>query len=153
MESVNTTGTYALNKDELALLQEDFLALFCDDTQCLQSIAQGFKKGFVLDPHSAIAYYGAKKLQEEGAITKTIFLSTAEWSKFAPSVWEALAKAHIVQGICKNDKEALEGICGHTQVSIPPQIGILFDKEEVQNDVISPTEIESCIMQWLRDKN
>lgn len=153
MQSLNTTGAYTLNEDELALLREDFLALFCDDTQCLQSIAQGFKCGFVLDPHSAIAYYGAKKLQEEGAIAKTIFLSTAEWSKFAPSVWEALVKAQMVQGICKNDKEALEGICAHTQASIPPQISTLFDKKEVQNDVILPTEIESCIMQWLRDKN
>ena len=153
MQDLAQKGIYSLNKDELAMMQEDFLALSCDDNKCLESIAQAFAKGLVLDPHSAIAYYGAQQLQQEGKIQKSIFLATAEWSKFAPSVWEALIQAGMTQKICKGDKEAIEAICERAGVKIPPQINALFAKKEVQNDVIAHTQIQSHILQWIEKED
>ena len=149
MESLQTKGAYSLNQDELALLQDDFSALYCDDTQCLQSMTEVIKKGFVLDPHSAIAYYGAKKLQKENIIDKSVFLATAEWSKFAPSVWEALQEAYSLQDGYSDEKNAIKDICEHTSAVLPQAISTLFNKPITQKDVVAISVIRSCIMQWI----
>ena len=149
MESLQTKGAYSLNQDELALLQDDFSALYCDDTQCLQSMTEVIKKGFVLDPHSAIAYYGAKKLQKENIIDKSVFLATAEWSKFAPSVWEALQEAYSLQDVYSDEKNAIKDICEHTSAVLPQAISTLFNKPITQKDVVAISVIRSCIMQWI----
>lgn len=148
MESLATKGSYTLDKSELELLQTDFLSLYCDDEQCLQSVAKGTKNGLILDPHSAIAYYGANKLQKEGRIGKSIFLATAEWSKFAPSVWESLARDNIFKTKYTNDKEAIKDICAYMKIT-NPSVSEIFDKKELQQDVIPISQIPSCIMQWL----
>lgn len=151
MENLATQGKYSLLDSELALVREDFSAMSCDDTQCLQSIAECFKNGYVLDPHTAIGYYVAKTLQEKGVIDKSIILATAEWSKFAPSVSAALTQEQILessQNIC--DEEAIKTICAKANCTISKQITDLFSKDEVQKDVLDVSELESHIIEWLK---
>lgn len=149
-------GKYTLTSAELALLQEDFSALDCSDEQCLQSIAEAFRAGFVLDSHSAIGYYVAKTLQANGSIDKSIFLATAEWSKFAPSVQEALIKAHILPNMCameskEVDKAAIEAICNMAHIELPKRIYGLFSKPEVQKEVLPIAQVEPRIIEWLTE--
>lgn len=155
MENLATQGKYSLSDSELALLQEDFSAMSCDDEQCLQSIAECFKIGYVLDPHTAIGYFVAKNLQQKGVIGKSIFLATAEWSKFAPSVYLALmgdkiAKSCSTAHSTLHDEEAIKAICAKANCTISKQITNLFAKEEVQKDVLDVEKLESHIIEWLK---
>lgn len=155
MENLATQGKYSLLDSELALLQEDFSAMSCNDKQCLQSIEEGFKNGYVLDPHTAIGYYVAKSLQQKAVIGKSIFLATAEWSKFAPSVHLALMGDKIPKSCptthsTLHDEKAIEAICAKANCTISKQITNLFAKEEVQKDVLSVEKLESHIIEWLK---
>lgn len=158
MDSLDRRDSYSLTAEELSVLQQDFSAFECDDRTCMQSIAQGFKEGLLLDPHSAIAYYVAKSLQKSGTIGKSVFLATAEWSKFAPSVREALKEAHIIQDAHNtsqiSDREAIDEICSLSSVDnpikAPEQIRQLFNKKEVQQDIVPIPQLEMCIIRWVR---
>lgn len=157
MENLANKGKYSLLDSELALVQKDFSAMSCNDEQCLQSIAECFKNGYVLDPHTAIGYYVAKHLQQQGVIDKSVFLATAEWSKFAPSVSAALNREQILQShlaphitSTMHDEEAIRAICARAKCSISQQITNLFSKDEVQKDVLDVAELESHIIEWLK---
>lgn len=158
MDSLDKRDFYSLTAEELSLLQQDFSAFECDDKMCMQSIAQGFKEGLLLDPHSAIAYFVAKNLQKSGVIGKSVFLATAEWSKFAPSVREALKEADIIKNTQEayeiSDKQAIDEICSlscaNNPIKAPDQILQLFSKKEVQQDIIPIPQLEMCIMRWVR---
>lgn len=152
-------GRYSLNTQEILKIQEDFLALECDDETSLRSIAQGFKdEQLLLDPHSAIGYEVAKRFQAQNKIGKCVIVGTAEWSKFAPSVYEALKRDGVLAGdsmgmgcIKVADKEAIESLCTlNSMISAPKQILRLFSAQEVQNEVVSAEEIEECIWSWIR---
>lgn len=148
MQSLHSQGIYRLNQAQLHLLQKDFSAIFCDDAKCLEYIAKAAKNGFLLDPHSAIAYFAMQNMQESGEIGKSVFISTAEWSKFAPSVWEALAQGGIVNGAFSSEEMAIKNICEATKSPKPMRIIELFSKPIVQRDIIDIQDIESCIKQW-----
>ena len=158
MDSLDKKDFYSLTAEELSLLQQDFSAFECDDKMCMQSIAQGFKEGLLLDPHSAIAYFVAKNLQKSSVIGKSVFLATAEWSKFAPSVREALKEADIIKNTQEayeiSDKQAIDEICSlscaNNPIKAPEQILQLFSKKEVQQDIIPIPQLEMCIMRWVR---
>lgn len=149
MHSLEHNGKYQLSKAQLEIVQADFKALYCNDTQCLESIAYGAKHALILDPHSAIAYYGARKLIGDSLIDKAVFLATAEWSKFAPSVWNALVQGGLVKETCTDDKQAIARLCAYAGLTPPVQIQALFEKAQIQQDVISPSDIPSHILQWL----
>lgn len=157
MRDLARDGRYSLNTQEILKIQEDFLALECDDETSLRSIAQGFKdEQLLFDPHSAIGYEVAKRFQAQNKIGKCIIVGTAEWSKFAPSVYEALKRDGILVGDSAGmssritDKEAIESLCALSpMISVPKQILRLFSVQEVQNEVVSAEEIEECIWSWI----
>lgn len=146
LESLESTQHYALTPSELALLQDHFQAWWGDDEQTKSLIKSAYQKGYLLDPHTALAF-GAYKQLCGGR--KTLICSTAEWSKFAPSVVEAIFGERL------DDKAAIEkmlessGGKNGAKISIGAQILGLFDKPRVHTDVLEVSEVESAILQWL----
>lgn len=149
MQNLESSGKYSLDSSQLALLQSHFSAAYCDDKRSLESIARAYKEGFVLDPHSAIGYAVASNMQEKGAIKKAIFLATAEWSKFAPSVLSAYNTHGISTIESSDDKSAINAISSLAKCDVSAHIAELFTKKEVQNDVLDIERVESSIKQWL----
>lgn len=152
MESLEREGVYRLDSEELELLQQDFDAFYCDDAQSLEAIKEAFESDkILLCPHSAIGYAVAKHAQSKGKINKGVFVATAEWSKFAPSVFEAISNIpHL------SDKEAIKKLHAlsstsdtTSHIAAPKQILELFNKTEIQNDVIAPSELKAHILRWL----
>ena len=146
LESLESTQRYALTPSELALLQDHFQAWWGDDEQTKSLIKSAYQKGYLLDPHTALAYGAYKQL---GDGRKALICSTAEWSKFAPSVVEAIF------GECLDDRSAIAKMLessqakGGVKVSIGADIQGLFNKPRIHTQVLEPGEVESAILQWL----
>ncbi|HIY44508.1 MAG TPA: threonine synthase [Candidatus Helicobacter avistercoris] len=138
MRALDTTKQYTLTQDELALLQKHFEANFCTDEQCLESIKKASQSGKIIDPHTANAYFIAQKYKG-----KTIISSTAEWSKFTPTI------AYALCGEKMEDQKALEWIATNYNLTIPKSISQLFEKPQNLISPLQPSEVKTAILQWL----
>ena len=147
MQSLQNTGVYKLDSKELEALQGYFAASFCNDAQCKDLIAESFANGYLLDPHTACGIKAYKEFaakEDNGA--KFVLCSTAQWSKFAPTVAGALGATKNL-----NDKEAIEFILSlDSTQKLTPHIAKLFDKPVVHNEVVSVDKVKHTIMQWLQ---
>lgn len=140
MESLNKSNQYSLTIQETQTLQEFFQAGFCLDSQCLHSIQSLAEQNLIIDPHTANAYTIAKELPKDRAI---LISSTAEWSKFSPTMVYAICKQKL------EDQQALEWISSQFNLPIHPNIQSLFDKEEPNLRPIRIKNIKKEIMNWL----
>ncbi|MCK4442881.1 MAG: threonine synthase, partial [Sulfurovaceae bacterium] len=142
MELLNSEGKYTLTSEELASLQEDFVATYSNDIECEKEIAHYVKQGYIFDPHTATCIKSYK--QREKKELKTIIYSTAEWTKFSTTVAKALGNKDI-----SNDIEALEWIANNTKQSVPPVIKSLFSKEIKHPLVVEKEFIKDEMLKFL----
>ncbi|MCK9256813.1 MAG: threonine synthase [Sulfurospirillaceae bacterium] len=145
MESLKKERFYTLNKEELSALQESFDAVYSDDDFGKEIMSEYALKGYILDPHTATCFK-VKELNLKPL--KNIFCATAEWTKFAPTLFSALQKSKTSH----SDKVALEGVSNALKIPIPSQIKNLFSKEIIHDSVIDKKEIESEILKFLKDE-
>ncbi len=141
MESLNETGAYRLTDEERKAIQEDFAGIYSTDEEGERIIAHYAEKGYLMDPHTATCFKAYEKLREEKI--PTVVYSTAEWTKFSPTVAKALGIE--VDG----DREALEVIHQELGVPIPRVIAELFDKEIVHRTVVGKEEIMKEMLDFL----
>ncbi|NLC28337.1 MAG: threonine synthase [Campylobacteraceae bacterium] len=146
MEELNNSGVYKLSLKELSILRETFDATFADDAFAKNSMKEYAQKGYILDPHTATCLK-AKPLMEKPL--KNIICATAEWTKFAPTLFSAL------QGVDRThaDKVALEGVSTALKVPIPPMISDLFKASIVHKSIISQEGIEDAVIEFLEGDN
>ncbi|MCI5968399.1 threonine synthase [Helicobacter sp.] len=143
MESLEQSGRYALNKEELMWVQSYFGATNCDDNFCLETIKKYAKQGFIIDPHTACGIKAYATIQTKHPNAKCVLCSTAEWTKFAPTLAKALDLGDL------SDKEALQTLAQNYKIQIPKQINALFNQKEIHNKVINKEELMDNILQWL----
>lgn len=142
MEDLAQKKVYTLTQEELALIQEDFEAIYCDDTFAKETIKAYADKGYVMDPHTATCLK-AESLKEKEL--PNIICSTAEWTKFAPTMWSSLQEDDVKYA----DKEALEGFSKKLSVKIPDSIDALFSAPVIHDEVIDKTNIEATIHRFI----
>lgn len=133
---------YQLHADELARLQEYFAAAYCNDEDGKAYVQTAFKNGYLMDPHTATCFKAYDECRSEPL--KTIVYSTAEWTKFSPTIANALTgetDAH--------DIDALKSIAGEAGVKIPERISALFDQEIAQKTVINKEDIEQEVLGFI----
>lgn len=140
MQNLDTHKRYSLNQQELSQLRQFFDAGFCTDEECLEQIRTLASKGKIIDPHTANAYAIATKLPKD---SKSLICSTAEWSKFSPTIAYALTGKHF------NDQQAITYIASQFHLTIPQSIANLFDRIKNSLNPIYPHQIEETIMAWL----
>ena len=141
MDDLANDGKYQLTADELALLREDFDASFSDDEECESVVGDYAKKGYIMDPHTATCMRAYKTLREKDL--KTVVYSTAEWTKFSPSVSKSLG--HEV----KDDVEALKWVSENANVTVPPMIHGLFEKPIIHSVVVEKESIKGEMLNFL----
>ncbi|XP_067417814.1 threonine synthase-like 1 [Emydura macquarii macquarii] len=87
---------FQLQKDLLEKLQQDLVAGWCSEKDCLAAIHSVYSTtGYILDTHTAVAKVVADRLQDRTC--PVIISSTAHYSKFAPAILRALRIAEIKQ--------------------------------------------------------
>lgn len=142
MLQLDTEQYYQLNEDELEKLQRVFSADFCTDDEGKQYIQQTFADGYLMDPHTATCFKTYDTCKEKPL--KTIAYSTAEWTKFSPTIANALTGETGA-----GDETALKAIAAKANIDIPKQINALFDKEITQATIIDKQDIEQEILNFL----
>jgi threonine synthase len=147
MDDLKEKGAYELTKDELVELQKDFRGYHCNDNETKHYISEySSVKNYLMDPHTAtcIKAYDDIKCSRR----KTVICSTAEWTKFAPAVMNAIS--------CQNktkfkDLEALEGVSKIMGVDIHPSIKKLFNSKIIHDTVIDKEDLEKEIFKFLEE--
>jgi threonine synthase len=147
MESLEKNGEYKLNSAEVDEVQKLFSASFSTDEECFDAIEHYYERGYLMDPHTATAIKAHENCREEDL--KNIAYSTAEWTKFSPSIIEALNIEVENAGKSVSDREALFEISKRTGTEIPHQIEELFTKEITHKTVINVNSLESEILKFL----
>ena len=142
MHDLEEKHAYALTSDELYTLQTVFLADFCNGDEGKVYIKKAFESGYLMDPHTATCF----KAHETCATKqiKTIAYSTAEWTKFSPTIANALTGE-----VDAHDIDALKSIAAEAGVEIPEMIKGLFDKEIAQSKIIDKETIEEEILSFV----
>ena len=142
MRQLDEDRVYQLTDDETAALKNVFSADFCTDDEGKRYIQQTFESGYLMDPHTATCFKAWETCRDKPL--KTIVYSTAEWTKFSPTIANALTGETGT-----HDLEALEAISARAGVEIPPMVKGLFSKEIAQKTVIDKQDIEKEILAFL----
>ena len=141
MEELATNNKFVLNADEVAKLQEDFVASYSDDELCEAEIAKYAQKGYIMDPHTATCIKAYETLRDDKS--PCVIYSTAEWTKFSPTVAKALGNP------IDTDLEALEWVSQKADVKVPDMVKELFSKEIVHTVVVEKEDIKKEMLNFL----
>ncbi len=141
MDELAQNRCYKLSADELSVLQGDFEAVFGDDAYSKEIIAKYAAKGYLMDPHTALcakAYKAGDK--------KTVMYSTAEWTKFSPSVLEALEPSK--KGF--RDKDAIADIKASYSYHLHADIEKLLDADMGDAKPLAISALENAVLDFCK---
>ncbi len=145
MDDLNSKKIFTMNKEETAKLNKYFSAINSDDTYGEKIIKSFLDDGYLMDPHTATCLKAYEELKEKNY--KTVIYSTAEWTKFSPTVLNALHENSIQY----SDKEALETISKEYNAIQPDSIKKLFSSKINHDSIINKEDIEAEIVKFIRD--
>ena len=143
MDGLNENGYFEHTEAELEVLQQYFSATFSDDAYGLQTIKKFVDEGYLMDPHTATCIKAYDSLRTKDL--KTVIYSTAEWTKFSPTVLNALNNDNKSYP----DEEALKEISEKLDVKIPNTINELFTSEILHDTIIDIEDLEKEIISFL----
>ncbi len=142
MQQLDNEKYYQLTEQELTQLQATFSADYCEDNEGKSYIKQAFANGYLMDPHTATCFKAYDSCRSKPL--KTVAYSTAEWTKFSPTIANALTGE-----VDTHDIDALKSIAHEAGIEIPAVISELFDKEISQKTLIDKEDIEQEILAFL----
>ncbi|MDX1808003.1 MAG: threonine synthase [Sulfurospirillaceae bacterium] len=144
MDSLQKNKFYKLTDAELSSIREDFDAVYCDDDFAKDTIKKYADKNYVMDPHTATTIKAYENIAEKNI--PVIACSTAEWTKFAPTMLNALKDDDKKY----SDFEALKTFGDALNVKIPPMVNELFDKKIVHDKIVDKNHIEQEILNFIK---
>ena len=144
MENLNKNNIFTMTQNETKELQKYFSATFSNDSFGNKTIKEFLDSGYLMDPHTATCIKAYNDLKEKPL--KTVIYSTAEWTKFSPTVLNALKQDSQKY----SDKEALEEISTKFGANLPKSIKNLFNAKINHSLVINKENIESEIIKFIR---
>jgi len=142
MDSLNSTNKFTMTEEEIASIQADFAATFSTDEECEAVVRHYANNGYIMDPHTATCVKSYKEDTDKDL--KTIIYSTAEWTKFSPTVARALGQGDITE-----DTKAIEWIKNNTNVTSPKMIDELFAKEIKHTVIVEKEDIQKEMLTFL----
>jgi threonine synthase len=145
MEDLNNNNIFQMSEKETKELQKYFSAIYSDDTFGTKIIKEFLDDGYLMDPHTATCIKAYNELKEKPL--KAVIYSTAEWTKFSPTVLNALKQNSQKY----SDKEALEEISSKYNATLPQSIKDLFSAKINHSLVIDTNNIETEIVKFIRE--
>lgn len=143
-DDLNKNYIFKMTAEETSKLQEFFSATFSDDDFGQKIIKEYLDNGYLMDPHTATCIKAYNDLKEKAL--KTVIYSTAEWTKFSPTVLNSLNQNSTKYA----DKDALEEISTKFNVNLPESIKELFSSKINHPLVINKENIEEEIIKFIR---
>uniref|UniRef100_UPI0040483BD9 threonine synthase n=2 Tax=Aliarcobacter sp. TaxID=2321116 RepID=UPI0040483BD9 len=145
MEDLNENNIFTMSENETKELQKYFSAIDSNDTFGTKKIKEFLDDGYLMDPHTATCIKAYEELKEKNL--KTVIYSTAEWTKFSPTVLNALNENSNKYA----DKDALDEISSKYNALLPQSIKELFNAKINHSLVIEKDNIETEIVKFIRE--
>ena len=145
MQDLNDKNIFQMSEKETKELQNYFSAINSDDTYGAKVVKEFLDANYLMDPHTATCIKAYENLKEKKL--KTVIYSTAEWTKFSPTVLNALNENNTKY----TDKEALEEISSKYNAVLPQSIKELFNSKINHSSIINKENIESEIVKFIRE--
>ena len=145
MQDLNDKNIFQMSEKETKKLQNYFSAINSDDTYGAKVVKEFLDANYLMDPHTATCIKAYENLKEKKL--KTVIYSTAEWTKFSPTVLNALNENNTKY----TDKEALEEISSKYNAVLPQSIKELFNSKINHSSIINKENIESEIVKFIRE--
>ena len=138
MKELGQTGAYQLPEQFTAMMQDRFSGYCADDDAARQAIRRVWEReGYLLDPHTAVAWSALEQYRRETADdTQAVVLSTASPYKFSADVLAALNGERAETGF-----KAMEQLNRVTGVPVPPALAELQGREIRFNQSIAREEM------------
>jgi threonine synthase len=143
MDDLNSKNCFQLTSSEQEKIQSVFAASYSDDAYGLKTIKKYLDNGYLMDPHTATCIKAHEELKTTDH--KNVIYSTAEWTKFSPTVLNALNENNEKY----TDQEAIKQIIANYDASIPQSIEDLFNAPINHNTIIDKEDIESQIIKFI----
>jgi threonine synthase len=143
MHNLEEKHEYELSQNELEKFQTLFSASFSTDEECFEEINAYFNKNYLMDPHTATVVKAHRELRKDEI--PNIAYSTAEWTKFSPSIVQALK----VNSDEIHDREALNIISEKANAKIPDDIEALFSKKIEHKTVVKVEELQKEVLEFV----
>lgn len=146
MEELKKSKRYSVSEKEKENLDKEFFADYTDEEECKQTISSVFDEyGYVLDPHTAVAYDVAVAFNDyvKNGNT-TVILSTASPYKFSHDVLNA-----ITGGAPSDAFKSAELLSAESAMPIPEQILQLKHKQKRFSKVIDRNETVNAVMDFI----
>ena len=143
-DDLNEKKIFKMTEEETKKLQKYFSAINSDDTYGSKIIKNFLDAGYLMDPHTATCLKAYEELREKDL--KTVIYSTAEWTKFSPTVLNALHENNNVI----SDKNALDTISKEYDAKLPTSIKNLFSSKINHDLIINKEDIESQIVKFIK---
>ncbi len=145
LDNLREENIFTMTKEETLKLQEEFSAVDSDDAYGQKVIKEFLDNGYLMDPHTATCLKAYEELKEKDL--KTVIYSTAEWTKFSPTVLNSLNQNNVKY----SDKEALDEISSKYNANLPQSIKDLFNSKINHDSIINKEDIESQIVKFIRE--
>jgi threonine synthase len=156
MASLRSEGRFTVDRETFALVREHFAADSVTNDESLACISRVWDEhGYLLDPHTAVAWEVAERLRGENPM---LVVSTAHWAKFGTDVYKALHGIAYSDGL-PTEVAALTGVEMLAEVQrvapagacVPRALAELDDAEERFTGVVDAGRegIEGAVREWL----
>ena len=141
MEQLKETGRYTMPEAAMEKIRAGFAGGCATDDEAMATIGRVFREtGYLMDPHTAVAWKVAEEYRTGGDRTPCVVLSTASPYKFPASVLPALGEAVPADAQAQIDRmEALSG------TRIPAGLAGVLNRRVRFADVIAPEEMMAYV--------
>ena len=152
MAELKTAGRFEVDPATHAKLQERFAATWVDNDTCLQTIGRVQREqGYLLDPHTAVAWEAAERL---GGDAPVLIASTAHWSKFAADVVRGLTGVPAGAPVpgAADDLELLDRVTDLAPgATVPPQLSAVRSRPRRFDARVEAGRepVEASLREWL----
>lgn len=144
MDDLNEKQIFILTQEEKEAIQSVFSAVYSNDAYGLTKIKEYSNKGYLMDPHTATCLKAYETLKTKNL--KAVMYSTAEWTKFSPTVLNAINEDTQTY----HDKDALEKISALCDSKITKNVKDLFGAKILHNSVVNKENIENEIINFIQ---
>ena len=146
MEALSRDGQYQVSGQIKAALKEEFWGGFCGEEETTAAIAENYKKGYLIDTHTAVAASVMEQYRREtGDQTVTVFVSTASPYKFCNHVLTAIGEAPAGDGV-----ELLDQINAATGVTVPRRLAALKGKQRRFDLTCEKAGMDDVVLEFLK---
>jgi threonine synthase len=157
MADLATTGRFRVDPDTFAELRLLFSADYVSNDESLETVREVHAEtGYLLDPHTAVAWEVAERLRERDPV---LVVATAHWAKFGADIYKALAGLPADEVLPDGIRELtgvevlaqVQELAGEDTTNVPKALAELDDLTERFTNVVSAGRegVEGAVRSWL----